>query len=243
MPSLPIERDGGPITATGAAYLSQLSDPLRMTRASWTLVMEAWHKWNALCRPRSVQRKVGPSTPSTLGMGEPLPPFPSRRDTLAPLDTTHRSRRGFEALVDIDALAGEGQNEVDCDPFDAVLDGFVDEPPYSARVDATERHPAPLETVGTRRSSGIPGDRVWADMERRLERQARDALDAGIQLEAMAAEVGRLKRAMELMVQAMDEQMELRTWRLADVGCSVGTVGSALREMRSPFVAGSGTVG
>jgi hypothetical protein len=225
-PSLPTERDGGPITAAGAAYLSQLSDPLRMTRASWMLVIEAWHEWNALRRPRSVQREAGPSTPSTLGMGEPLPAFTARRTTLAPLDTTHRLPQGLEVLADIDAPAVEEQKEAGLDPFDAVFDGFVDDAPYTARVDATEREPGPVEPVMARRAAVASEDRNWADMSRRLEQQARDTLDAGIQLEAMAAEVGRMKRAMEAMVQAMDEQMELRTRRLADVE----TEGHALRR-------------
>jgi hypothetical protein len=226
VPSLPTERDGGPITATGAAYLSQLSDPLRMTRASWMLVMEAWHEWNALRRPRLLQREVGPSTPSTLGMGESLPLLPSRRETPAPLGTTHRAPRKLEVFTDIDVRVEEEQNGPSVDPFDAVFEGFVDEGPFSTGLDATEHEPVPVEAARTRRGSGTPTDRNWTDMERRLEQQARDAADAGIQLGAMVAEVGRLKRAMDAMVQAMDEQMELRTCRLADVE----TEGQALRR-------------
>jgi hypothetical protein len=203
-----------------------LSDPLRMTRASWTLVMEAWHEWNALRCPRSVQREVGPSTPSTLGMGEPLPPLRSRRETLAPLDTTHRASRGFEALADSDAPVAEGQSAVVHDPFDVVFDGFVDDPPYSTQVDATEREPVPPESVGMRRSGGPPRDQALEDMERRLAQQARDALAAGIELDAMVAEVARLKRAMEAMVQSVDEQLDSRTQRLTDLE----TEGRALRR-------------
>jgi hypothetical protein len=210
-PSLPTALAGGPMRAGGAAFLAESSNPFRMSRGQWTLVIEEWLAWNASRQPKTSSGSDTPSTPSTLGMRDSAVPAVALRAAPTAINTDFDVGRGATAPGAAESrldAAGQDQfgawavdplerpEEAGEDPF-----GVWTQPPLSAWREETQA------------SRSVPGDsgeapRSVDGAQQKIDRCARDATEARRVAEESRSEMTRLKAGLQRLVQAMEEQME-----------------------------------
>jgi hypothetical protein len=217
-PSLPTALAGGPMRAGGAAFMAETTNPFRMSRGQWTLVIEEWLVWNAARQPRGSPAGDAASTPSTLGMRDATATAAAARVVPAPVNTDFGGVRF--AADPLGAALGVGEEDNDqfglwtaAPPAPQVDD---DDDPFSFFAEPAARPvrevaPAARAAVSTARTGargggGPVGDEDW--VQQKLDACAREAADSRRLAEETVEEMGRLKSGVQRLVQAMDGQMD-----------------------------------